>query len=234
MSPEPTSEMNANIVKRVRNYLILFVSLTLLNIWGDKIVEIIMKNIDDKDKAELTNLIVKSIIAILTGLIMFLLTLGRDLDLHNIIDKLVFRVRKRTDEIILREMIKSGETVEARNVANMNGKDKEVIYLFYHFINKQDVLKALAFTYWENYFVNIYIGLFSAIFFIITTIISLIRWKLDIFAAFPLFFLFLLIVIFLSTKYSLLKKIYDLPIQPIKEILSNEANELRKQIETRF
>jgi hypothetical protein len=234
MSPEPTSEMNLNIIKRVRNYLILFVTITLLCIWGDKIIEIIMKSIDDKDKAELTKLIVDSSIAIISGIILFLLTLSRDLDLHNLFDKYIFHVRRETDKIIVNEMIKAGEQVDARNVDKMEGKDKEVIYLFYHFINNQESLKALAFTYWENYYVSIYIGTFSAVFFIVTTIISLIRWKLDVFAISPFFFLLLGLAVLLSNKHSLLKKIYDLPIQQIREIQSTDAHDLRKQIETRF
>lgn len=232
---EKASGMSESIGKRVRYYIIFFVILILFLIWGNTIVGLITKSISGtKDEAELSQKIVASIITAIGALALVIINLGRDINLHNFIDRAFFKVRRRAGQIIHDTMIEAARSVGATGWQNMQNKRKEVSYLFYHFVNEQEKLRGLAFTYWEQYFVNIYIICFAFAGFIISALIALFRWKLDFTVFSPIVFLIILVTIGLSTRYSLVKKIYDLPIQQIEEIRSSKADELKLEVERRF
>src|SRR5712692_3229075 len=116
----------------------------------------------------------------------------------------------------------------------MQNKKKEVQYLFYHFANEQDALRSLAFTYWEQYFVNIYVICFALLGFVTSVLLALLRWKLDFTIFSTVVFLVILAAVALSTRYSLVKKLYDLPIQQIEEIRSSKGDELKAEVRQRF
>jgi hypothetical protein len=131
-------------------------------------------------------------------------------------------------------MIKGAQKIDADGWENMNKSASEVRRLFYHFVNEQEKLRALAFTYWEQYFVNIYILAFGALCFLISAVCALLRWKLDFIAFAPLIFLFVVSIVAVSTRYSLIPKIYDLPIQQIQEICNSHTEEFKEQVKARF
>lgn len=236
MSDEKTYQMNVNIGKRVRHYLIFFVVLILLLIWREELVELVTTIISgDRETAEISKEIIKSIIIFIGGVILIILNLGRDIDLHNLIDRKIFHVRKKAGEIIHDYMIEAATSVNAVNdigFENMKNKKKEVMYLFYHFVNEQEVLRDLAFTYWEQYFVNIYIIVFSIIGFVISSILIIIKGEFDLII--PITFAAFAFLVYLRTRFSLLKKIYDLPRQQIEEIKTSQSSELKQEVEKRF
>lgn len=235
MSDEKTSQMNVNIGKRVRNYAIVFVILILFLIWGNDIASLLAKSLStQKDESEAAQKIIASIITAIGGLVAIVLNLGRDIDLHNFIDRKVFGVRHKTGDIIHNKMIEAAQRVGAPSWRNMQGKRKEVSYLFYHFVNDQEVLRDLAFTYWEQYFVNIYVFCFAFTGFVISSTLVLLRWRFDLAIAAPISFLLILVAIGLSTRSSLVRKIYDLPVQQIEEIRTGHADALKDEVEKRF
>lgn len=234
MSDEKASQMSVNIGKRVRLYVILFVVLILLVIWGNTLLSLVQRTISGKQKPEFVREIGASMVAVISAAALIVVNLGRDIDLHNYADRTFFGVREKTDEIIHTKMIEAARDVGAASWQNMQDKKKEVRYLFYHFINEQITLRALAFTYFEHYFSNIYVICFSIVGFIISLLIVLFRWQLDLTILLPTLFLLIFVAISLSTYYSLVKKIYDLPIQQIEEIRATKPAELKRQVEQRF
>lgn len=235
MPDEKTSQMNINIGKRIRNYVVLFAGLVLFLIWGNDILALITTIISgSKDASERAQKLIASVITVVGGIAMILLNLGRDIDLHNLLDRSLFGVRHKTQIIIHETMIKAAQDAGARGWESMRDKEKEVSYLFFHFVNEQKVLRDLAFTYWEQYFVNIYIISIAALGFVISLIIVLMRGRLDVTAGSPVVFLLIFMVVGLTTRSSLVQKIYDLPIQQIEEIRTSKANELRAEVEKRF
>jgi hypothetical protein len=232
---EPAAKMSANIGKRVRSYMVFFIILILLLIWGNTIVGLVTATISGKnDQAELAQKVIASVITAIGGLALIVINLGRDINLHNIVDKVFFKVRRKTDEIIRAEMVNAAEAVQANGVWNMKNKPAEVSRLFYHFANQQEALRNLAFTYWEQYFVNIYVLCFAFTGFVISAIIVFLRHKFDFTVLSPVVFAAILIAVGLSTRYSLLKRIYDLPVQQVDEIKSSNAAELKAQVQSRF
>ena len=236
MSEEKTWKMGASIGKRVRNYLIFFAILILLQIWWEELLRSITDSLSNEAELGILNKIITSILTLIGAIALIILNLGRDVDLHNLLDKKLFHVRSRTGEIIRREMIKAAESVQANGYENMSKKERQndVMYLFYHFVNEQEVLRALAFTYWEQYFVNLYIIIFSILGLLFSLGISLLRWELDWAAFIPFLFLFIGIGVGLQTQSSLVKKLYDLPKQQIQELKSSKSVELKKEVEARF
>lgn len=236
MSEEKTSKMGVSIGKRVRNYLIFFAILILIQIWGEEFVRLVTDSLFDKDSSEILKKVISSILTIIGAIALIILNFGREIDLHNLLDKKLFHVREKTGEIIRREMIKAAASANADGYKNMSKADKkkDVIYLFYHFVNEQDVLRGLAFTYWEQYFVNLYIVVFGTLGFICSLVIVLLRWKLDFTSFIPLTFLCVGLAVGLQTRSSLVRKIYDLPKQQIEEIKSSKSSELKKEIKARF
>ncbi len=235
MTDEKASQMAENIGKRVKYYVILFAILILFLIWGNTIVGMVTKSIlGAKEEAELVQKIIASVITAIGALALVLVNLGRDIDLHNVIDRHLFKVRSTTNTLIHNTMIEAAESVKANGWRNMPGKPTEVLYLFYHFANEQTTLRSLAFTYWEQYFVNIYILCLSSVGLLISGLIVLFRWKLDFTLFSPILFLIIVLAIGLSTRYSLLSKIYSLPVQQIEEMRNSKAAELKMEVERRF
>ena len=235
MADEKTSAMNINIGKRVRNYVLFFALLILFLIWGNDVIALITTSITgSKDASELAQKVVASVITAIGGAAAIILNLGRDIDLHNLLDKAFFHVRERTRTIIHEKMIEAAQAVGATGWENMKSREKEVSYLFYHFVNEQKALRDLAFTYWEQYFVNIYIMCFGGVGLLLSTVVVLFRWRLDVTAVSPAVFLIILLSVGLTTRSSLVRKIYNLPVQQIEEIRTSKARELKREVETRF
>jgi hypothetical protein len=109
-----------------------------------------------------------------------------------------------------------------------------VRYLFCHFVNEQEPLRSLAFTYWEQYFVNLYnivlcgVGLASSV-----TVWVVRRHGWPGLAA-SVIFLAVGAATALSTFRSLVEKIYDLPVQQVAEIRHSNLEEFRQEVERRF
>lgn len=229
--------MGVNIGKRVRNYLIFFAILLLLQIWYEELIRSITSSLKNEIPPDTLKNIITSIVTIISATVLIILNFGRDIDLHNLLDKKLFHVRTRTDKIIRQEMIEAAVSVHANGYENMSNvnRQQDVIYLFYHFVNEQEALRALAFTYWEQYFVNLYIIVFSILGFLCSFGITLIRWKLNWIAFItPLMFLCIGVSIGLQTRSSLIKKLYDIPRQQIQEIKSSKSAELKKEVKARF
>jgi hypothetical protein len=235
MSNEKASQLSINIGSRVRYYVIYFAIVILFLIWGDEILNLIKSSIaNDPQKSEWAQKLIETIITALGAGAFLVMNLGRDINLHNLIDGWFFHVRRNTNAIIQREMIKEARKIGAYGWENMEKNESEVTRLFYHFVNNQETLRSLAFTYWENYFVNIYILFLGTVFFLVSTLWVCLRWKFDTVAFAPVIFLFIIGIVAISTRYSLVPKIYALPIQQIGEICNSNTEEFKQQVRSRF
>ena len=108
--------MNVNIGKRVRGYILFFAVLLLILIWSNDIVSLILTSFSlDKVKSEAAQKIIYSVITAIGALAVLLLNLGRDIDLHNLLDRAIFKVRNKTDIIIHTRMIEAAQSVGATN-----------------------------------------------------------------------------------------------------------------------
>jgi hypothetical protein len=234
MSEEKTSHMNINIGKRVRNYLIFFAIIILLQ-WAEDVTDLIRASlVADEEISKISKMPISSILTAIGSIALIILNFGRDIDLHNFLDNKLFHVREKTGKIIHQHMINAAQSVNAIGYQNMDNMKKDVVYLFYHFANEHKVLRDLAFTYWEQYFVNIYIIVFSSLAFICSLTIMIFQWKIEITSFIPLVFLLIALAVGLRTRYSLIKKIYDLPKQQIAEIRSSKSNEFKSEVQARF
>jgi hypothetical protein len=234
MSEEKARSMGENIGKRVRNYLIFFVLLIIVVIWGDVIIKLINIGLTGSEKYDFIKNITSSIIALVIGAVIIFLNIGRDIDLHNLLDNIFFHVREKTDKIIIEGLYNKAREKNCTGFENMKNKPKELFGLFYQFVNKQEELRSLAFTYWEQYFVNLYVITFSIIGLVISIFIILLRGNFDITLFTPIVFILLFLSFYFRTFYSLVPKIYALPLQQIDEIISKQCDEFRLSIKERF
>jgi ABC-type microcin C transport system permease subunit YejB len=131
-------------------------------------------------------------------------------------------------------MEKAAEGIDKQYVAWMRAKPEEVLKLFYHFVNRQDVLRGLAFTYWEQYFVNLYQFVIFATGFLVSLVFAINRGHWDWIVVFPTLFALLTLGYGLSTHFWLRKKLFDLPVQQIAEVKASSWDELKTQLKARF
>lgn len=227
--------MGVNINGRVRVYIILYAVIIMFTIWVSEfnsLIAIILGS--DPQKAEWGQKLLASLVTAISAGALFSISFGRDIDLHNVIDRSFFHVRTKTGAIIRHEMIAAAQRVGAAGWKNMQNNPKEVMYVFYHFVNQQDRLRAIAFTYWEQFFVNIYVILFGLITGLITSIVTLARGGIGVELLAPLLCIFIVTVVAWSTFDGLVPKIYELPIQQVREIYVTKPDELRQEIDKRF
>jgi hypothetical protein len=167
MSNDLSYLMAENIQKRIKTNLILFFILVLIGIWAEPIIAYIMGDISyTKENISNKSYIIKTFYTGIGYIVIFVLNLFRDINLHVLLDAKVLGIRKITGNIIINEMLKASKKVKAKNYNSMITNKEKVMYIFYHFINNQVTLRQLAFTYWEQYYVNIYtisIGIISLI-----------------------------------------------------------------------
>lgn len=233
MSDEKTSQMSNNIGKRVKNYLIIFTSLVIFMIWKGDILSLLNRLFSgQKDEFEFSKNLITTAITLIIFFIMFFLNFGRDINLHNFIDQYFFHVRKKTNQIIQEKMMASAKELKAENFEYMDKDPNQVLNIFYHFVNEQKVLRDLAFKYWEDYFVNIYIISIGLIVFLFTTVITITNKNYDYWI--PVFILVLVVIVSLSTKLSLIPKIYKHPIDQIDEIIATRPEDFKQQVHLRF
>ncbi|MDJ0901037.1 MAG: hypothetical protein QNJ55_19725 [Xenococcus sp. MO_188.B8] len=239
MSEEKTQQMAVSICQRIRNYFIFTAIVLIFLIWSGEISNLITTKLfsTTKDDVEIAAKVTETIFVMVAAFALIILNFGRDIDLHNFIDENTFRTRHKVGKIIYKEMISLAELLNAPGQAKMTDKRKEVMRLFYHFVNNQsnqEKLRSLAFTYWEQYFVNLYIMFFCVIGFLCSLAVVIVQRKLQMISLSPLFFLIIGLTVWLRTKSSLLKRIYDLPRNQIGEIRFSNAEEFKEQVKKRF
>lgn len=235
MPEEKTSNMQKNITRRIRYYFIALGIIVITTIWWDEIFGSIREILGgDKETLEETQNIAETVIAIIGALALVLLSFMRDLDLHNWLDSTIFHVREKTGSIIEEHLIDAAKRVGAQNYDKMRGEKKKIMHLFYYFINKEEVTRSLAFTYWEQYFLNIYIVILAILSSIICFIVIIVNDDSGSVLFVPLGLVVVAILTIYRTKTSLVKRIYDLPVQQIEDIRTAKASDLRVQVDQRF
>ena len=235
MTEEKTSNMQKNIMRRVRYRLIVLGIIVITVVWWDEVIGIIKEIFGgDKAKLEETKNIAETVIAVVGALALVLLSFMRDLDLHNWLDGTFFHVRKKTASIIKKNLIEAGKNIGAQNYENMKNANKKIMNLFYYFVNQEQITRSLSFTYWEQYFVNIYIVIFTSLASITCLIIITVNGDSGSVLLVPLALALIAVLTIYRTKTSLVKRIYDLPVQQIEDIRTAKSDELRAQIDQRF
>jgi len=233
MAAEKTQEMNEHITRRVRLYVIVYAALLILLLWGNELFTAAQR-LKDKEQIEFAKTLVEPAVAAVGAIVLVLLSLGRDWDLHNVLDRWIFGIRDKTDQVIQHEMIGAARDVGAPGWDRMGSDPRGVRYLFYHFVNEQETLRALAFTYWEQYFVNLYNIVLCGLGLAISVTVAVVRGYGWLGFAAPAIFLFVGAFALLSTLRSLAHKICDLPVQQVAEIRYSKQDEFVQEIERRF
>lgn len=234
---DKASQMNINIGKRVRTYLIVIGFILVFMIWGDFIIKTLLVSLSGsaEDRA-LLEMITKSLIVVGGVILTLVLNIGRDIDLHNLLDSKIFGLREETHRVILENLENAARDVGAEKWDAIRQNPSMASRIFYHFANKEDqkVLRGLAFTYWEQYFVNIYIVVLSLTAALIGSLFifssSVRLWLIFL----PILLVVLAIIFAVRTFGSLKRKILDLPAQQIEEIKATHPKELKDQIDLRF
>lgn len=235
MSDELAAQMNKNIVKRVRYWVCATTIMLLVAIWSDLLTPLVETGIwGTVHQATVVLRIVQSTLAVVAAVAIAIVTVSRDVDLHNWIDNHLWKVRVSTGRIICQEMVDAAMSVRASNWMNMKGKDKEIMNLFYHFVNEQTVLRPLAFTYWEQYFVNLHVICLTCVGAVCAFTIELWRRHIGVGIIVALIFAAICTLYTLTTRYNLVKKMQELPVQQIGEIKNSQARELKTEVENRF
>lgn len=162
-------------------------------------------------------------------------------DLYYPIDNLIFKKRVKVDQYICQEMLNfrialtEGEQkdLEAlKQLINQNKKCKHILSLFYHYIEKPNIvnpeLKSQAFIYWGDYFSSMMfivwgvLSLLVAIFIILSDK-SLTSLRVVVCIIMLLFIGFNFVGIFLGKTA---KKLFEIPETQVHEIHRNAAQNL--------
>lgn len=232
MSEEKSASMSLSIGERVRNYIFLYASIILFIVWNEEFMHMVTQSrMFEKGDLDFAQKFVVSIATVLGALSVIILNVGRDMGLHIIIDELLFHVRKKVKKIIVSYLREAAKKIAASGHENMEHNEDEVMFLFWHFINKEKALKDQAFKYWQQYYVNIYIVFFGLLSFAISTALLIERAKMDIVGVLPLFIIAIVLSVGESTRSMLLRRVYEIPIQQIREI---PLDELKAEVERRF
>jgi hypothetical protein len=234
MAAEKTQEMNEHIAQRVRGYVISYSAIFVLLLWGNRLLAAALNVLKNRDQSDLAKTLAAPAVAALGGVVIFLLNLGRDWDLHNVLDSRLFGVRRETDQRIQTAMVEAARGVNAAGSDRMERDPRKVLHLFYHFVNDQEPLRSLAFTYWEQYFVNLYTSVLCGIGLAGSVTISVVRWHGWSGPVASATFLVLGATTLLRTFRSLVGKIYDLPVQQVDEIRHSKLEEFKLEVERRF
>lgn len=234
MTDDKLDKMNISIGKRIRTYLIFYTLLIVVFLWGKNLIGLLNRQDIDLKDSEIISKVVVTIFTFLGNSIMVILNLGRDIDLHNFIDKSFFKVREKTGNIICEKMKETIRELVQRDVILNDSNKDDLFSIFYHFVNDQPVLRSLAFTYWEQYFVNIYMVVISVCYSFFSIIVIVLRYKTDEFSLIPAIFIIIGIVIALYTKYGLLPKIYNLPNKNISQIINSSKVEFIRLVNQKF
>ena len=233
MAAEKTLEMNEHIMRRVRLYVIVYAATLVLLLWGRDLLTAAQR-LKDREQIDVAKSLAGPVVTALGAIVLVLLNLGRDWDLHNLLDRWIFGIRDKTDRVIQTQMIGAAQDVGAPALQRMESDPKGVRYVFYHFVNEQETLRALAFTYWEQYFVNLYNIVLCGLGLVISATVAVARQFSWLGFAAPTIFLLVGAFTLLSTFRSLAHKIYDLPVQQVAEIRHSKQDEFVQEIECRF
>lgn len=171
-----------------------------------------------------------AVIVIVVGMI---ISMTRDFDLHNKIDKTIFKTRKKVGGVISSKIIEEAEIHASEIAKTIDPHDPQVMKLFYHFVNRQEELRGLAFTYWEDYFVNITKLVSIAIITLFTVAYGLIN-DMNVIIEIAMIAELLLFLVYFIANSGLRKKILELPIIQIDEFLSSHTEEFIDQLRVRF
>ena len=75
---------------------------------------------------------------------------------------------------------------------------------------------------------------FCVVGFLFSIVVVVVQRKLQMISLAPLIFLSIGFIVWMRTKSSLIKKIYDLPKHQIEEIRVSNSNEFKEQVKARF
>jgi hypothetical protein len=233
----PTNEMGDRIQSHLKTFAMASVVFSLLPfaIVHFKDLLNLIESGQDKKFAIVKDLIKDLIPAVIGAVIMVMIAFFRRLDLHNFMDRYIVRARENVGSIIQKDIVEIAKSnnVSSNKISTLESNLSVCMDIFYYFANQQTEKRKLAFSYWETYFIHLYIYLFcylSFLAFIITAGIINAPHSVYWLELVPVI---IAIIFYFSTKSLLKNKIYDLPRGQLRDILSAQKADLMNQILTR-
>jgi len=170
----------------------------------------------------------------LVAVVVFCAAFLAHLDFHNVIDRNLVGKRKKVGEIIKEEVIKFAQlnNVDQTRILKLLYDCPTIMEIFYSCINLYPITRQLAFTYWERYYVSLYVFLFciaSTFGFIFIADLNELKSQFYWLLSAPL----LVFLLNLISLQSLLEKMDKLPVHQLNEVFISNADLLREQIMAR-
>jgi hypothetical protein len=231
---DPTIDMNTRATRGAIPFILFFVLIIVIQIWREPILIRIAEIFGGSyETFEETEKFVSTAIMVLSGGLFSVLLFFTELNLHNTLDQLSFKVRKKTDKIIQNELSSAAALLGIDGSNEVLSHRGNSIRIFYHFTNNQDALRKRAFMLWGKYFLYLYVLTFGLVSFAITVLIAVLSKISFVSVILPSTILIFLAVYSLSVRKGLVPKIKELPKQQVEEIRIHNADELRREIEQR-
>ncbi|MBZ0154958.1 MAG: hypothetical protein K8I29_01935 [Alphaproteobacteria bacterium] len=222
MTDDKNNTLQENVEKRVRSYLVLYVCVPVFIVWSDEILGLMATGLGGRGSSDLahrTLIFIATVVGTVSGI---LLNLVRDLSLPVLLDDCLFHVRRTTNRIIEEGLIEYARLLTVAEWQEMRRKRAGLPYLFCCCTREQKELNALSARCWEQYYVNVSLICLGAVSFTVSTVLVLLRCRIDLITASPLGILAIVVTVGFSTRMSLLGRIYALPLQQLVEIRPEE------------
>ena len=232
---DPSIEMNHRATRGALPLIVLFFLIIIaFNFWNPIVSGLTeLFGGDDakiEDVKELSNLI----FPILIGVILSVLLVFVDLNLHQIIDRFTLKLKIKVGEDIRNELEKAAKSLEINGAEDVLADQNNVDDIFYHFVNEQSALRHRAFMLWGKYYQYLYVMLFGLLS-IVFSIAYAFFWNSDTLSWWsPVVIAVCLIIYSLSAHLSLIPKIRRLPVQQVSKIRIHNAEEYRNEIRQRL
>ena len=171
---DPTIEMNERATKRAIWFVILVTGIIVIQICWKLIIPIIGKVVGGDTKVlKDTDDLIKAGFALLVGILAALLPFFADLNVHNLIDKYIFGLRRKVEKIITQQLLASATRLNIDGAADVLSDPKNPKRIFYHFANRQEALRNGSFMLWGNIRQYLYSLLIATIAFVISFAIAI-------------------------------------------------------------
>ncbi|GEM_PF-4232488 len=229
---ELPAKLGKNVIGRVRALALFFVLVPISAYWGDDIWKFIEgKSLEDLD---VLKEIIKAGLGVIIWFVLLFLSLSRLVSLHYMLDPLLFGALKKVNEMIDTGLIKLAENLCPKKVASMKNNKSQLRSLFYHFVNQQDHLRAIAFAYWESYFVSLYAIVLGSLSVIATFLLSTLPGGVPVFEDVALVMCIVIILLKVAIDSTLIPKCLNHAEIQIDEIAASQPTEFVKQVNNRF
>ncbi len=228
MSDDPFESMRRHIVQVSGAYLYLAILASFGSWTGPSFAKSIARWIT----ADTTSLVSVAVITALSLALGYVLLF---INIHNLIDRLVFGRRRKVNAFITAYLRREVAIVLDKN---NRPSDRQLMQVFYSFVNRESngwpVLRAYAFSVWEPYHVAMnFLGIATVG--LIATIASALYRATDLYSTIPAAFFGLTILIaIIVSQYQLPRKLNGIAEDQLVKMSKEERADFQRVVKARL